>query len=508
MASAFIIQVQSDFKPDPNEEMAALLRIIIYKMDNTTLGGDIPTVPQWTGPPHTSVQVQAMLFASLAASLFSAFLAMLGKQWVNRYESIDVRGSAIERYHNRQQKLDGTVTWYFNPVMESLPLMLQGALFLLGCALSRYLWEINTSVALVILCATSFGLVFYLFVVVAGAAYTNCPYQTPAARFLRYAPDALARIPDTLRHIPSSLRRTAVSLHLTLSTTISASIVRGILIELWDPSDEDSMVGLPTPRFLLALLLPIAFLWDPYRLLVSMIRRVCRLVRQHERHTTVLEQRCVLWTLQTSLDRPVRLSALDYLSVMELPRLDPTLATHSLETLSRDSCDGGEFEKYALCYLSMVCSLAVEDQFLETLEDLSERYARAVSTNPRPHLRSRNPILRVINHVLHTVNPRVERSTRGDPWDNYKLSSDEHVMVAHALVRISRFRFRGASWKVPRHLLRFALHSLSLDPPPPTSVIVNSLEIIAIDFDRYVNIARDERCVHVWQSITPPTDSE
>ena len=90
MASAFIIQVQSDFKPDPNEETAALLWIIIYKMDNTTFGGDILTVPQWTGPSHTSMEVQAMLFVSLTTSLFSAFLAMLGKQWVNRYESIDV----------------------------------------------------------------------------------------------------------------------------------------------------------------------------------------------------------------------------------------------------------------------------------------------------------------------------------------------------------------------------------------------------------------------------------
>ena len=97
MTSAFIIEVDSQLKSDPGDETATLLRVLIYKIDNTTFGGDTPTLPQWDGPPHAIVQVQAILFASLTASLFSAFLAMLGKQWLNRYDSADMRGSAIER---------------------------------------------------------------------------------------------------------------------------------------------------------------------------------------------------------------------------------------------------------------------------------------------------------------------------------------------------------------------------------------------------------------------------
>ena len=307
-------------------------------------------------------------------------------------------------------------------------------LFLLGCALSHYLWEINTNVALVILCATSFGLLFYLFIVVAGVAYTSCPYQTPATQFLCYAPDALARIPNTLRNIPSSLRRTTASLHLTLSTAIRASAVRNILIKLWNKRNGclRSLHSFAY-TFFPALLLPMAFLWDTCHLLVSMIHKVCWLVRQPEWHTTVLDERCVLWTLQTSLDKPVHLSALDYLSAMDICHLDPTLATHCLETLCRYSGCGGKIEEYSLCYLSMVSNLAVGDQSLEILEDLSERYARAVSTNPEPYLYSGIPILCVINRVLHAVNPRVWQCDQDHPWDNYKPSSDEHVMVARAL---------------------------------------------------------------------------
>ena len=182
MTSAFIIQVQPQLQSDPNEETAALFRVLIHKIDNTTFGNDVPAVPQWTGPPYIIVQVQAILYASLAASLFSVFLAMLGKQWLNRYASIDTRGSAIERSQNRQRKLDGVVAWFFDHVIELLPLMLQFALLLLGCALARYLWEIDTTVASVILGVTSFGVASYVFFVIAGAAaLTRPPVQIPSA---------------------------------------------------------------------------------------------------------------------------------------------------------------------------------------------------------------------------------------------------------------------------------------------------------------------------------------
>jgi len=45
-------------------------------------GDNIPKLPQWVGPPPTIVQVQAILYASLVASLFSAFLAI----WCQRPE--------------------------------------------------------------------------------------------------------------------------------------------------------------------------------------------------------------------------------------------------------------------------------------------------------------------------------------------------------------------------------------------------------------------------------------
>ena len=50
---------------------------------------------------------------------------------------------------------------------------------------------VNTIVAFVVLGVTSFGVVFYAFIVVTGMVSESCPYQTPGARILRHTLSAL-----------------------------------------------------------------------------------------------------------------------------------------------------------------------------------------------------------------------------------------------------------------------------------------------------------------------------
>ena len=262
------------------------------------------------------VQVQAILFASLTASLFSAFLAMLGKQWLNRYASTDLRGSAIERSQNRQRKLDGIVTWYFNPLMESPPLMLQAALLLLGYALSRYLWGVNVTIASVVLAVTSCGVIFYIFIIIAGVASESCPYQTPGSLALRYLRQ---RIP-----------------HLIISVIVSAfrgsKTIQTIRFYVW----SYHFLGLRgNMRHFLSMAhkIPLALVTDTYHLvrpviwplaksLVYLSHRVHNLLhgasatpeQRPDHQMTVLDFRCISWMLQTSLDNTIRLSALKHLS--------------------------------------------------------------------------------------------------------------------------------------------------------------------------------------------------
>jgi Family of unknown function (DUF6535) len=139
---------------------------------------------EWTGPDKTDVAIMALLHASLSATLLAAFIAMLGKQWINMYAQ-QKRGSLAEQCRDRQHKLDGIEKWKFHVILEVLPLMLQLALLFLGIALSQYMWGISKTVAVVIIGVTSFGVLFYALVVVSATVFYYCPFQTPASILLR-----------------------------------------------------------------------------------------------------------------------------------------------------------------------------------------------------------------------------------------------------------------------------------------------------------------------------------
>ena len=163
---------------------AAYMQILIHAV-NSSLFPDIDTnATSWTGPPPGIVTVQSLLYTSLATSLFAAFLAMLGKQWINRYLRRH-GGSAADKSRDRQRKIDGLEAWHFRLVIEILPVMLQIALLLLGCALSKYLWTINRTVAGFILAFTVFGVASYTFFTLAASLSYDCPYQTPLSNIIR-----------------------------------------------------------------------------------------------------------------------------------------------------------------------------------------------------------------------------------------------------------------------------------------------------------------------------------
>ena len=230
MTSGFILNIQDDIKPDFNEETAALLRVLIYKMDGTVFGGQAPPLQAWNGPNNDIVVCQTVLYASLGISLLAAFLAMLGKQWLNRFGKAKVRGSEIDESRNRQRKLSGMVSWKFDLVMESLPLMLQSALLLLGYALSRYLWTINLTVASVVIGITSIGLAFYTFIVIAATIADNCPFQTPASQILR----SLYRLDNSRDRYIARSRRAVFRLWLRTTRLCRATTLK-LLLPLFTP---------------------------------------------------------------------------------------------------------------------------------------------------------------------------------------------------------------------------------------------------------------------------------
>ena len=83
MTSAFIIYIYPQLQTDSNDETAALLRVLLYKVANTTFGGGVPKVPARTGPPRTVVAALVLLSLGLAAGMTTVLLAILVKQLLN-----------------------------------------------------------------------------------------------------------------------------------------------------------------------------------------------------------------------------------------------------------------------------------------------------------------------------------------------------------------------------------------------------------------------------------------
>ena len=106
VSSAFIIDVQSKLEPDPNDTTVVYGKIFIHAVNASLFPDANPGATLWTEPLSGIITVQALLYVSLVASLFTAFVAVLGKQWVSRYTR-NRRGSAADKSRDRQRKLDG-----------------------------------------------------------------------------------------------------------------------------------------------------------------------------------------------------------------------------------------------------------------------------------------------------------------------------------------------------------------------------------------------------------------
>jgi len=156
---------------------------------------------------------------------------MLGKQWLNRYLR-HTGGSIVERCGDRQRKFDGLEKWPFRLFIDSLPLMLQIALLLLACGLSRYVSSINTSVARVVISLTVLGLLFYVGIVAAGTSSYECPFQTPVSTAFRHVIDSgiVRRLLPSLIHATQKSTR---ELLVVLSPPGAISLIYTIWMDTW-----------------------------------------------------------------------------------------------------------------------------------------------------------------------------------------------------------------------------------------------------------------------------------
>jgi len=374
---------------------------------------------------------------------------MLGKQWLKRYASVDMRGSAIERSQNRQRKLNGIVTWYFDHVMELLPLMLQFALLLLGGALSRYLWGIDKTVGSAVLTVISLGAGFYAFIIVAGTASKSCPYQTPGAQIIRY------------------LWRKVLSRSTLIALINESTFTSRVYTWFFSLATKGSPERHPGSRS------------GPEEAL--------------DRKVTALDFGCASWILQTSLDQGINGLTLKFiLSIIALPGFTTTIVADCfnifigcVSVIDKEwvvVLRGSEqiAETAATCLFNAISHSLIVDPKSNVLKDVQQRYNRIFP--PTVNLQTL-PFRHTISGVRNSLNRCGH--PRGLGWKGVDPSTPENLSLAHNLVKVAWSCCKGSALgdrkKVPRWVLRFSLHSLLWDPERPASAVADCLMIIAID---------------------------
>jgi len=106
-------------------------------------------------------------------------------------------------------------------------------------------------------------------------------------------------------------------------------------------------------------------------------------------------------------------------------------------------------------------------------------------------------------HAINAIHATLMggRRRRFFEWTGYEPHTQEHVFFTDTLARIAHKGKQDG--KVPRWILRFVIHSMSHDPPPPIPVITDCLTIIAIDLECDVSHARalglSGRYVDLWR---------
>ena len=366
-------------------------------------------------------------------------------------------------------------------------MMLQTALLLLGCALSRYLWGINTTVASVVVAVTSFGALFYLFVVVAGATSESCPYQTPAASLIRRVP-GLFRPAYTLFVKHSELYDLSVAWWAGVSGLPAVQILRNTLaypfVLLMALAVDLINVGQAT-------------FWSLVGFTYWARRRSLGTHPMPEQafddQATKLDFRCSFWMLQTSLDKTIKASTLNFLgAILSLAGLNSSINSAVVVDCFNifSSCfvtrDGGVAvvtrgsEQLAgisaMCFLRAFSSLSITDPASTVIRDVRQRYERAFTSRIDLRGLPRPIVVSAVHHLFAGPRDRTEIN-----WRGYHPTVDELISFSRALAQAAQLEYRrgGDQPKVPRWLIRFALRFLSQGPLPPTSVVLDCLTIIA-----------------------------
>lgn len=180
VVTAFVIESYHDLQPDSGDSTVLLLQQILVTLQHNDSYDDlkpVPTTLQPFTPRPSAVRVNALWFASLVISISTAFLAILGKQWLLRITK-ELVPAEENRVRQHQFTHDGIQDWRLPHILSFLPMLLHASLLLFFAGLIEFLWPVNSTVAAVTAGLVAVTVFVYVFTQVASLIWPTCPFRT------------------------------------------------------------------------------------------------------------------------------------------------------------------------------------------------------------------------------------------------------------------------------------------------------------------------------------------
>jgi len=159
--------------------------VLIYQtqmMRNSSLG---PYVPADFSPPEYIVVVNALFYASLGLMLLAAFIAMLIKSWVRKFDH-GLGGMSLpeQRAKTREFRYLGMEHWKLPEMVAILPLLIQLSLLLFAIGLVHFLFYVSKPSFGVAMSIFGVGVVYYAVTTSISVFVTSSPFHSPLSRTL------------------------------------------------------------------------------------------------------------------------------------------------------------------------------------------------------------------------------------------------------------------------------------------------------------------------------------
>jgi Family of unknown function (DUF6535) len=173
-----------DLKPNPQDisalHLEKILQVLADPSASHTVTRSTLSNQSTFSPQNYSVWVNLLWFLSLTLSLICALLATSLQQWARRY----IRVTQSPRSPHTRARIraffsEGIDKSHLTNPVEVLPLLLHLSLFLFFTGLLIYLFNINFTVAIAVVCCVGLFAVVYACVTLMPFLRHNSPYYTP-----------------------------------------------------------------------------------------------------------------------------------------------------------------------------------------------------------------------------------------------------------------------------------------------------------------------------------------